>query len=118
MINISVILSKRSKTLDKRQRKGVIRGLKIAGLILANEASSTKSFIDRSSDLRKSIQSKKPVNEEKLFVDVEAGMEYAVHLEYGTKHIKARRFMRDAAKKTLSNMTKAVKNSILRELRR
>ena len=117
MLNFSIKLSKRAKDLERYMKEGIVRGLQKASLIVENEAKRTKSFTDRTSNLRNSIAAER-VNKEGLFVEVKAKTKYAGFIEEGTKQIKARNYMKDAAKNKQTEIVRAMESEIKKELKK
>jgi len=102
--------------LDKATRRGVIRGLEIAGDLTQNIIKRTRSFVDRTGNLRNSILRGK-VNTRELSVKVEAGMEYGRDLNDGTRRgIRARRFMERGLAEASSSFEDIFANAIDKEI--
>lgn len=123
MLNISAQIPRRVLNMGKNTNRGVLRGLAKAALIVQKEAAGTKSFIDRSGVLRGSIRAErvdkanKTVDVTVKAISVITGKPYAKYIEFGTKHIKARNFMKDAADNNQNNITKTIKDEIVRSMR-
>jgi HK97 gp10 family phage protein len=117
MIRMSVKIPRRLLKLKKNGDKGLVNGLKKAGIILESEAKRTRGFTDRTGNLRGSISSDR-VNKQEHYVDVNANAEYAAHLEYGTQHIAPVRFMSKAAKSKQREIVDAINDEIYKELKK
>jgi hypothetical protein len=115
-INIKVKIDKDILNMDKNLHKGTIKGLEKCGDLTENEIKKTKSFIDRTGMLRRSIKRQK-VDEKTMSVDIEAGMEYGLPLNEGTRRgISPRKFMEEGLDKASKSFENIIGKAIIKEI--
>jgi len=105
------------RALSRRlPREAFQDGLKRVAREVERHASRTSSFRDRTGRLRRSIRVVK-TNQHDLSYRVRAGggtVDYAHFIEFGTRYIRARRFLRDA----VDSVRRRARRIILRSARR
>lgn len=140
-LEIDIDVSETLKSLDlagDEMRAAAKRGLVASGLLVQNEMKrrilkgpkTGKEYRRRSITHRASADGEAPANDtgtlvrsiassvpdERLAIEVSAGADYARHLEFGTRHMGSRPFMRvsaDAMREKISDaVARAVKGAL------
>lgn len=120
VVTIKVTGTRRSRQSLDRLRKRLPpllldRGLRKVAEAVERDARSTNSFRDRTGRLRRSIRTDRLRNELGYVVRAGGGsVNYAHFIEYGTRYIRARRFLRDA----VARVRRRARRIILRSARR
>ncbi len=98
---------------SKKAIEGVVRAAQISQALVVNDARSDHPYIDRTGNLTNSIQAGAvEVSDNKVEAEVQARMEYASFVEYGTSRARAYPFLVPALLRQMENFRRSIMSEV------